>query len=203
MIGIGSAPLRRWAVALAAGMAVSLSAAAHTFFNGVGNFTAASPTFHRPDQPVGCATTTGLTHYAAHTLNMPQDGTVSALMLGRHRPGGAILSGYIDDPYLLLYAGSFDPNNPCTNLIAFDDDSAEGVTGLYNARLTRAVTSGSYVLVAATYDQLGAGVPFEGSYDLTITSNLPDAVPTLQPLAVLLLAGLMGAMGLRRARRRG
>lgn len=78
----------------------------------------------------------------------------------RGSPSG---NGTLTDPLIVLYRGSFDPANPCSNVAGVDDDS--GGVG-FDAALTLTTSGGSYVVVATSFanGQLG-------TYVLDVVSN--------------------------------
>ena len=73
-------------------------------------------------------------------------GTLAVAQRGRSTCGGTLL-----DPFLALYAGSFDPNDPCTNLV----DQVDDVCSL-DAFLSADLDPGTYVVVAASLGQTGS-----------------------------------------------
>lgn len=80
-------------------------------------------------------------------------------------------TGNMGDPFFAIYQPSFDPGNPTTNLVACDDDSGSGGSGLYPL-VTRAFTTGeTFVLVTTSYDQstsLSGTVTVNSSNDLSL-----------------------------------
>jgi len=74
------------------------------------------------------------------------------------------------DPFLLLYAGAFDPAAPLTNLVALNDDLASGIT---TAGFTFNLLAGvNYTVVSTAFSNAGLGsyittvVPEPGTYAL-------------------------------------
>lgn len=120
------------------------------------------------------------------------------------------------DPFLALYAGSFNPASPTTNLVGCDDDSA----GSRRPRFTANLTSGqTYVLVATTFrsNAFYAGTTPQGTVtysgdsgggnaDLTLGASgsggggAPAA--TMPAAGLVMMAGLLALFGARRLRRR-
>jgi hypothetical protein len=117
-----------------------------------GEFSAAYPTFTRTD--LACAPWPVATPYATHRIDHPGgDLTVSV----QGAPSGV---GTLSDPYVLVYDGSFDPSNPCANLLDHDDDSGEGFESLIQGP----TDAGQYVLVVTTYWE-----NIFGTYVLTVS----------------------------------
>ncbi len=72
--------------------------------------------------------------------------------------GGQLFAG---DGYGHLYQGSFDPTNPCTNILDINDDSNGGSDFLISENLTAGTT---YVLVVTTFD-----IDVTGDYTVSLS----------------------------------
>jgi hypothetical protein len=84
--------------------------------------------------------------------------------------GRATHGGSLFDPFLYLYSG-FDPNNPCDNLAAMDDDDGCGRDSLISLP---DLAAGTYTVVASSF--YPTSDPFDeptGSYTLE-TAAPPD-----------------------------
>ncbi|MGE3373848.1 MAG: hypothetical protein AB7O37_09955 [Vicinamibacteria bacterium] len=68
--------------------------------------------------------------------------------------------GTLDDSFLNVYAGSFNPSNGCQNRFAADDDNV-GLESLIQANFP----AGDYVIVVTSFDPIGSGT---GTYTLII-----------------------------------
>ncbi len=72
-------------------------------------------------------------------------------------------ANFVGDGTAAIYEGSFNPNSPCVNLVAYDDDGAGNLDPLI---MTTLLSSGTYVLVTSTFS------PGDfGEYDWAITSE--------------------------------
>ncbi|MCZ2338849.1 MAG: hypothetical protein LC127_11830, partial [Chitinophagales bacterium] len=72
------------------------------------------------------------------------------------------------DTYAYIYQGSFDPLNPCANVIAQNDDTAGGLDPLITTTLTAGTT---YYYVYTTYWEIGFIDTYPDPYTITITST--------------------------------
>lgn len=104
------------------------------------------------------------------------------------------------DTYLGLYQGAFNPQNPLTNALQYNDDAP--TSGGTNSLITRTLSTGiQYFAVVTSFD------PGErGAYSLSITgpgtATIGAAVPEPATWAMMILG--MGAVGfaMRSAKRR-
>lgn len=104
--------------------------------------TTSSPTFNAASSPLGgitgCGIIPGSHRYATQTF---QAQTTASTVLDTQSLSGSAFSG---DNFLALYNGTFDPQNPTTNLVACDDDSGPGAY----STITYGLTAGNnYTLV--------------------------------------------------------
>lgn len=76
------------------------------------------PRWHRP-QTVGDGTS-GSCALSSTTTSTPYE--VAAVQMSSTAPGTVGVSWHRFDGFLLVYAGAFDPADPCRNLIALNDD---------------------------------------------------------------------------------
>ena len=107
--------------------------------NGV--LTTSSPVFSR-------SRISGSYYYEAYSFVAPTSG------IATFETTDALFSDGENDTYLHLYQTSFNPANPNTNLIAYDDDSGLGVLSLISQTLTAGTT---YIIVATTYSSSVTG----------------------------------------------
>lgn len=105
-----------------------------------GNLTTASPTFNRPVNNIPY-------YYKTYTFEAPSTGIANFEVISAALSDGT-------DTYLYLYQDSFDPLNPSTNLIAYDDDSGVGLYSLISQSITQGTT---YILVFTTYGSGSTG----------------------------------------------
>lgn len=169
-----------------------------------GELNASDPTWDRyaaEDHP-HCAPDPSEQYYYDVYPIVHDGGTLTVEMRGKDSG-----SGTLADPYLYLFGGSFDPAQPCTNVVEWDDDSGDAD---YDSKIEGDFPAGNYVIVATSYDEYDDddGV---GTYQL-IHSARPQApapgvtaVPTLgeMTLAALSLALAGGGAAALRRRRRG
>lgn len=156
-----------------------------------GKLDANSPKFHRPRsvaQAGSCFLSTLGTnfYYATHTINHP-GGNLELTLMAR---------GGTNDAYLGLYNAALDPQSPCLNAIAYDDDSGPSLDSYLNLPLP----PGRYTVVATTYDS-------NVTANYTLTSSAPAAAPHAVPVAglpalALTSVGLLGAAGWTTRRRK-
>ncbi len=83
-------------------------------------------------------------YYDALPLSVDADGEYTFAMM------------YSGDGTAALYAGSFDPNDPCTNLLEYNDDSNPN-SSLDPLIITALMSAGDYVLVSSTYSNGSTG----------------------------------------------
>lgn len=124
-----------------------------------GELTESDPFFNHPwGVPSSCSLESTPTPYDVYTI-AHVGGQMTINMMGVDSG-----SGTLKDPHLSLYLGSFDPNNPCANLVDQDDDSGTG----WDARIVVTVPPGTYVIVASAF---GWGTFWDfGTYVLTATA---------------------------------
>ncbi len=107
-------------------------------------------------QPTGSASY----YYNTHTLTHTGGFLTANLNNTNPNPNPNI------DPVLVLYSPPFDPAQPCSNLIAVNDDG-----GVYlDAFLSRSLPAGTYVAVATTFSPGRTG-----TYQLTSNARLSTA----------------------------
>jgi len=173
-------PLRVAAVAVAALIAAAPAAA--QIFTGD---TTGSPTFNRPVQngeiaPTALSVIGTAVPYDTLSFTVSLSDTYSLL-----------LESTAFDAYLGLYAGSFDPNSPLTNVLIYDDDDgAVGDDSLINFAFTSGTT---YTAVITGFDNSDFG-----PYSLTIRgggiATVVGEVPEPATWAMMLIG--FGAIGL-------
>jgi len=174
----------------AAAMVAAAPAMAATF---VGATTLASPTFNRPlengtSAPTSLSGVGTAVHYQAVNFTVATSGTYTFLMSALNPAGW--------DTYLGLYANSFSPTAPLTNVRIYNDDFPTiGLSGF-----SFALTAGtSYIALATGFDNTDVG-----SYSLAINGpgavTFANAVPEPATWAMMLVGfGMIGtAMRYRR-----
>ncbi|HPI09193.1 MAG TPA: hypothetical protein PLM41_22525, partial [Saprospiraceae bacterium] len=118
------------------------------------------PVFLRPNAGTVCGNSFNTTFYDTYTFEV---NTAGVYTFAQFADGG--------DGFGALYAGSFNPANPCQNFIAADDDgnvtppASQGDDFL----LTRTLTPGTYVLVVTAF----SGNVAYGAYSVTVTGPTP------------------------------
>ena len=135
-------------------------------FTTAGDNSATGLTFARPGGALdNCTVPTATTYpYETVDISVTETGLYDIL---------ATWDGY--DGYLLLYEDTFDPNDPCTNLIAFSDDF-EGVGASRIEDIVLEVPPGGrlpgeYIVVMSTFSAASPG----GSYTLEVLKYSPTA----------------------------
>src|SRR5690606_33704842 len=91
-------------------------------------------------------------------------------------------SDLYNDTYAYIYANSFDPLNPCANIIAEDDDSAGGADPQITVTLTAGVT---YFYVYTTYWEFDFINTYPDPYTVTFTTPAGGQVQTVQNASTL------------------
>lgn len=191
MMGIQKS-VRNLMVAVTVGAAAALPLASHAATIN-GELTASSPVWDRRqpiDMPSPCGPGTQDYPYDSYPITH-SGGTLTIEMKGISSSSGTLL-----DPYLYLYSGSFDPDSPCDNFLARNDDGGDGV----DARISANYDAGDYVIVATTYDDVDDIYDPYGTYVLEYNSGI-TAVPTLNEWMLLLLGALVAGVGWLRFRR--
>jgi hypothetical protein len=101
----------------------------------------------------------------------------------------------IDDTFLALYCGTFDPQNPLAGLVAADDDDGIGFLSALSATDGIALSPGQrYSLVLTTYSP-----GTFGTFEVQLASPTAFFVP--EPGALGLGLGALAALGALRSRR--
>ena len=180
--------LARFAIAAAALAAVAPAQASVFALNGD---TTGGPTFNRPldgDPPAGLSGVGTAVHYSTVTFTVGAAGNYLFSM-------SSIPPDY--DPFLALYANSFDPSSPLTNaLIANDDFSTGNVTlsGFFET-LTAGTT---YVAVLTGFDNQDFGA---FSFAIVGPGDIAASVPEPASWGLLLVGlGMVGGVARQRAR---
>lgn len=165
--------------------AASLSAATIVY---TPSFTTSSPTFSIP------SSSGRVNYYSLQSFIVDQTGTYSIVSSNAN-----LVNAFNNDTTLSLYTPSFDPTQPTSNLIAFDDDSGGNFYAAINAVTLTA--GNTYFVASSFFDGVGAQT-LPASYNVTIsgpgaiTLNSP-AVP--EPATYLtVLAGLVAFALFRR-----
>lgn len=184
--------MKKFSLAVAAFSAIMAapSASAATFAI-TGDTSAGIPTFNRPDAngnsaPTRLSSFATSVAYSTFSFAVREADTYNFLLT-------STTAGY--DPYLILYAGSFNPSSPLTNAVIANDDSG----GNLNSYFSRALQTGVvYTAVATGYNNSDIG-----TFSLLIsTDNVLPAVPEPATWAMMLIGfGMVGAAA--RYRRRG
>jgi hypothetical protein len=154
-----------------------------------GNLTANSPTYQRVSTVTapgaGTLASAGAYKYATSTFVAPQSAVYMV---------GADWMQYSDntnfDGWLSLYAGTFDPLNPLTNVIGVDDDAGYGLED--SAMWIQLVGGQSYTMVYTLFSSIGS---------LTTTGTFTGYVagPVPEPASIAALG--LGALALIRRKR--
>lgn len=171
-------------------------------------------TFNVASSPLGgvgtCGIQTGAHSYQTRAVTANYTGAHTFTVTGST---ATVTTGF-NDPFLAIYAGSFNPANPTANLVGCDDDSGGAARPAFTANLTNGQT---YVLVATTFDNNAAfggtapqgtvvysGDSGGGNPALTVGSSGSGGVsaPTLPAAGLAIFAGLLAVFGSRLLRRR-
>ena len=102
-------------------------------------------TFNAVSSPLGaiagCGLIPGVRAYGTSTFTTSIAATYSFTVTAVGDPS-------LDDPFLAIYQGSFDPANPTVNLVGCNDDANSSLFSEFSAALNASTT---YVMVATTY----------------------------------------------------
>ncbi|MFI4882697.1 MAG: GC-type dockerin domain-anchored protein [Phycisphaerales bacterium JB064] len=120
--------------------------------------------FNRPDSLSSLSTFATDVAFEATEIEVTEDGAYTFL-------SDQTDFGFLWDGYLLVYENAFDPFDPLTNLIAFNDDyfgvllpgTGVGYSGIEDLALTSGVP---YIIVQTGYDN-----PEEGPYQIQVLGN--------------------------------
>jgi hypothetical protein len=161
-----------------------------------------SPFYNRPFSD-GLSVSPINVPYATVNFTMELDSNV---LLSLYPSDGASIFPAGANTLLALYSTAFDPNNPLTNLIAFNDDVDPNVLSrIANVPL---VTNTQYIAVITSFTNDGdPNNPFPWSGNLRIRGDgLSETVSTLsspvpEPSTMLLGAAGLCLLLLRRAQR--
>jgi len=171
------------AVALVAAAVPAAAQVAPTY--AISGSTAGGFTFDRPS-----ATNGGLsgfrTAYNTFTFSPLTAGGYDFLLT-------STTAGY--DPFLALYAGSFDAASPLANLVAANDDLSVG--NLLQSGFSRTLAANTNYTAVIT----GFNAADFGNYSFTITPAATAAVPETATWAMMLLGFGMAGAGMRYRRR--
>ncbi|HID87414.1 MAG TPA: hypothetical protein EYP55_08560, partial [Anaerolineae bacterium] len=144
------------------------------------------PTFNRPEPGTVCTLSGIGTAVFYDTYTIAGGGTLVISMRGTWSGAGTL-----PDPFVVLYDGSFDPANPCTNFVAAGDNGGVG----YDTLLEVEVPFGTYVIVATSYDDGQTGTydlrveqsyegPGSGAAFDPVTGQFPEDPPYTDPLPI-------------------
>lgn len=161
-----------------------------------------SPFYNRPFSD-GLSVSPINVPYAAVNFTMELD---SSVLLSIQPADGASIFPAGANTLLALYQDTFDPNNPLTNLIAFNDDADASVLSRING--VPLVTNTQYIAVITSYTNDGdPNNVFPWSGNLRVRGDgLSETVSTIsstvpEPSTWLMGAAGLGLLLLRRARR--
>lgn len=134
-------------------------------------------TFNAASSPLGgingCGLITGSHAYGTSTFTTSTAATYSFTVTAVGDPS-------LNDPFLAVYQGSFDPANPTVNLVGCNDDANSSLFSEFSATLNASTT---YVMVATIY--------YDGAASGTVTFST-GIVPSL---ALANLSVALGATG--------
>ncbi len=166
-------------LAAAAAWLVAGAAQADTFTI-TGALTSTDATFNRPFTLTSLSGVGTAVHYDTFSFLGAAGGSYEFKMA----PG----AGSTVDTFLLLYAGSFDPSSPLTNLVALNDD----VPGVNYSAFSYTLTAGAvYTVVSTAFNNTDLG-----SYTTTVTP-----VPEPETYALMALGLAAVGLGVRRRQR--
>jgi hypothetical protein len=164
---------------------------------------ASSPFFNRPFSD-GLSVSSVSVPYATVNFALELD---SDIRLSLYAADGASISPAGANTLLFLYEGTFDPNNPLTNLIAFNDDVAPDVLSrLSNIPL---VSDTPYIAVVTAYTNNGDPnnlFPWTGNLRISGDGLRDREIPSgrsqvPEPSTWLMATAGLGLLLLRRAQR--
>ena len=136
-----------------------------------GSLDTSSPTFRRASN---CTGLSSVSYYATQEFDVSETATYTIEMTDANLAPSEFGP---QDTYLLLYNDSFDPADPLTNCLAYNDDIDFPDNVL--SGITRLLTAGHYIAVITTYDGTATGT-YEGfisggSGEITLGSASPPA----------------------------
>jgi len=142
-----------------------------------------------------------MTHYDTYNFTVDAVGMYDFLAMG---PA---------DLTAAVYIGSFDPNNPCTNLVEYNDDGNNAISPL-DPRLmfTVSMAPGNYILVTSTFFN-GETSTYEWMFEPPAGANVladgpvvcpveEDPIPTMSEWGLMIFGLLTLNMGLITIRRK-
>ncbi len=146
--------------------------------------TAGDPTFNRPYGATPCQPSAVGTDVYYRQYSIRHSGGVFTGRVSGVSTGG----GTLNDPVMALYAATFDPLDPCGQIVAYSDDIFYS-----DPEIVADLPAGVYVIVVTTF-----GNGETGTYTLRHNAYDVNTVPTLGEWGLILLAGLLGLVALRR-----
>ncbi len=164
-------------VALAAATVLAMGSAHADSFSTSGAITLGDATFNRPTTLTTLSGVGTAVHYDTLSFSGAAAGSYDFRMVAV--PAGSF------DTFLALYAGTFNPASPLTNLVALNDDFTNIASG---SGFTFTLAAGtSYTVVSTAFANTGVG-----SYLTTVTSAVPEpATYALMALGLFAVGGLV------------
>lgn len=154
--------------ALAAGIA-----APPLVFTVQGVFDAGSPTYNR----VVARDLTSLSAFATDVAFARYNVRITDAATYRFDTVRGTSDPQLRDPVMTLYRGSFDPNDPLANAVAYDDDSGDGLDSRLSLAAGYEVAAGDYILVVGTFSNGDLGsYTFTGSGGVTLLNFADGSV---------------------------